>query len=64
MTDQKPVRLPIKGDTGDILALVSVDGLQVWSRRDRKWKTVPIEELLKMHTEVARLIVERNERTV
>jgi hypothetical protein len=65
MTEQdKPMRLPIKGETGDVLALVSIEGLQLWSRRARKWKTISIEELLKIHSEVAQLVVEKKERIV
>jgi hypothetical protein len=60
----KPMRLPIKGETGDVLALVSIEGLQLWSRRARKWKTISIEELLKIHSEVAQLVVEEKERIV
>lgn len=59
--DQKPVRLPIKSSTGDTLALVSIDGLQLYSKRRKCWETFPIEKVLQLQTEVAKLAVEKEE---
>lgn len=63
MTEKKPVRLPIKSSTGDTLALVSIDGLQLYSKRRKCWETFPIEKVLQLQTEVARLVVEQQNET-
>ena len=61
MNDQKQLRLPIKSDAGDTLALVSIAGIELWSKRKRQWETFSLEKLLQMHTEVARLMMEKKE---
>lgn len=57
--EQKPVRLPIKSSTGDTLALVSIDGLQLYSKRRKCWETFSIETVLQLQTEVAKLAIEQ-----
>ena len=59
--EPKPVRLPIKSSTGDTLALVSIDGLQLWSKRRKCWELFSIEKVLQLQTEAARLAVEKEE---
>lgn len=62
-TDQKPVRLPIKSSTGDTLALVSIDGLQLWSKRKKDWELFSIEKVLQLQTEAARLVIAQQDET-
>lgn len=64
MTEQKQPRLPVKSDAGDTLALISIEGIQLWSKRKREWQTFTIETLLKMHTEVVHLVVEQKEEVL
>lgn len=61
MTEQKPVRLPIKSSTGDTLALVSIDGLQLYSKRRKCWETFSIETVLQLQTEVAKLAIKQQD---
>lgn len=59
--EQKPVRLPIKSSTGDTLALVSIDGIQLWSKRRKCWELFSIEKVLQLQTEAARIVIEQQD---
>lgn len=65
MTEQdKPPRLPIKGSTGDTLALVSIEGVELWCKRKKCWESFSIEKILQLQIEVARMTVEKGEKVI
>lgn len=63
MTKQRPPYcLPVKSnETGDTLALISMDGILLKNKRNRQWETFSIEVVLKMQTEVAEMIAKQEE---
>ena len=54
---QQRRRMPIKSPlTGDTVALMSEAGLEVWSKRIRRWEIYTIEELIQLHQDVSKPI--------
>lgn len=62
MTDRhQRGRIPLRSkQTGDTLALVSQDGLLLWSKRRKDWEAFPLSELTDLYAQ----IVEKSGGTV
>ncbi len=59
MTEQKSLRLPLKSETGDTVGLIALEGLQLWSKRQKKWETFSFEDLLQRHAQLRALLEEQ-----
>ncbi len=53
MTEQdKPQRIPIRASNGDIIGMITIDGVQFWSRRKREWETYTVSWLVEQHEQL------------
>ena len=48
----KPIRVPIRASNGDIIGMITVDGVQFWSRRKREWETYTVSWLVEQHEQL------------
>ncbi len=64
----KPLRLPIRASNGDIIGMITVDGVQFWSRRKREWETYAVSWLVEQHEHLllmseSAILLEKQEST-
>lgn len=64
----KSQRIPIRASNGDIIGMITVDGVQFWSRRKREWETYTVSWLVEQHEQLllmseGAILLEKQEST-